>query len=95
MSCGNPHEHDCSEVLALVGAFLNGRIDAQHWQDVAQHLDECGPCLGQFGDYDVDQVDHVVQAMVHRYGGCGPAPEHLRVQIVTRIRSVSIRTNGE
>ena len=84
MSCGKPHEQDCSEVLSLVYGFLDGEIDEAMRARIANHLDECGPCLKQFG------LEQAVKALVHRSCACQPAPESLRVQIVTRIRQVSI-----
>jgi mycothiol system anti-sigma-R factor len=84
MSCGNPHEQDCSDVLSLVYDFLDGEIDDAMRARIANHLDECGPCLKQFG------LEQAVKALVHRSCTCEPAPESLRVQIVTRIRQVSI-----
>jgi mycothiol system anti-sigma-R factor len=84
MSCGNPHETDCSEVLALVYGFLDGEVDETDRARIAQHLDECTPCLRQYG------LEQAVKSLVNRSCGCEHAPERLRVQIVTRIRQVSI-----
>jgi mycothiol system anti-sigma-R factor len=84
MSCGNHHETDCSEVLDLVYGFLDGEVDDRDRGRIAQHLDECGPCLRQYG------LEQVVKALVNRSCGCDHAPERLRIQIVTRIRQVSI-----
>src|SRR5438105_2817337 len=49
MSCGNPHEVDCSEVIEQVYLYLDGEIDDEGRQKVREHLDECAPCLRQFG----------------------------------------------
>jgi mycothiol system anti-sigma-R factor len=84
MSCGNPHDTDCSEVLELVYAFLDGETSDDDRTRIAQHLDECQPCLRQYG------LEQAVKALVHRSCACEHAPERLRVQIVTRIRQVSI-----
>jgi mycothiol system anti-sigma-R factor len=84
MSCGNPHETDCSDVLELVYNFLDGEVDDTMRGRIVQHLDECGPCLQQFG------LEQAVKALVHRSCACEPAPEYLRMQIVTRIRQVSV-----
>jgi mycothiol system anti-sigma-R factor len=84
MSCGNPHDTDCSEVLDLVYAFLDGETSDADRSRIAQHLDECQPCLRQYG------LEQAVKALVHRSCACEHAPERLRVQIVTRIRQVSI-----
>jgi mycothiol system anti-sigma-R factor len=84
MSCGNPHETPCADVLAAVYDYLDGEIDDTRRALIVQHLDECGPCLQQFG------LEQAVKSLVHRSCACEMAPEHLRVQIITRIRQVSI-----
>jgi mycothiol system anti-sigma-R factor len=91
MSCGNPHEMDCSEVLDKVYDFLDGEVAESDRARIAQHLDECGPCLRQYG------LERAVKALVHRSCTCDHAPEQLRVQIVARIRQISItyRSQGD
>lgn len=84
MSCGDPHETDCSEVLDMVYDFLDGEVTDDDRARIVQHLDECQPCLRQYG------LEQAVKALVHRSCACEQAPERLRVQIVTRIRQISI-----
>jgi anti-sigma factor (TIGR02949 family) len=84
MSCGHPHETDCREVLAQLDEYLDGELDADRRALFAEHLAECGPCLDQA------VVERAVKERVGRCCGCSPAPEHLRVQIVTRIRQISV-----
>ena len=84
MSCGKPHEMPCDDVLDLVYDFLDGEMDEADRARIAQHLDECQPCLSQFG------LEKAVKALVHRSCTCEHAPESLRMQIVARIRQVSI-----
>ncbi len=84
MSCGNPHETPCSDVLEAVYDYLDGEIDDTRRALIVQHLDECGPCLQQFG------LEQAIKSLVHRSCACESAPDHLRVQIVARIRQVSI-----
>ena len=84
MSCGNPHATDCREVLSMVYDFLDGEVDDADRARIVQHLDECSPCLRQYG------LEQAVKALVHRSCTCEHAPEHLRVQIVTRIRQISV-----
>jgi mycothiol system anti-sigma-R factor len=67
----------------MVYGFLDGEMDESERQHIAQHLDECGPCLQQYG------LEQAVKALVHRSCACS-APDSLRVQIVTRIRQVSV-----
>ena len=91
MSCGRPHGTDCTEVLSLVYDFLDGEVSPGDRDRIVEHLDECGPCLRQYG------LEQAVKALVHRSCTCEHAPERLRVQIVTRIRQISItyRSTGD
>ncbi|HEX4699445.1 MAG TPA: zf-HC2 domain-containing protein, partial [Actinomycetes bacterium] len=50
MSCGNPHEVPCAEVLDRIYEFIDGEIDDRQKRHVIkEHLDECAPCLQEFG----------------------------------------------
>ena len=49
MSCGNPHETDCAEVLAEVWLFLDHECDGARRRLLERHLDECQPCLAEYG----------------------------------------------
>jgi len=39
----------CSEVIAEVWAFLDNECDQRQRDILRQHLDECSPCLEQYG----------------------------------------------
>jgi mycothiol system anti-sigma-R factor len=84
MSCGQPHETDCSEVLHAVYGFLDGEIDDDAKHRIREHLDECAPCLRQFG------IEQEVKMLVARCCRDDRAPESLRLRIVTRIREVQV-----
>jgi mycothiol system anti-sigma-R factor len=84
MSCWDPHESDCSQVLAAVYSFLDGEIDDDVRRQIRVHLDECSPCLRQFG------IEQEVKMLVARSCGADRAPEGLRLRIVTRIRQVQV-----
>jgi mycothiol system anti-sigma-R factor len=49
MSCGEPHETDCAEVLAEVWLFLDHECDPTRRALLERHLDECRPCLSEYG----------------------------------------------
>ena len=49
MSCGNHHETDCAEVLAEVWLFLDHECDDARRRLLERHLDECRPCLAEYG----------------------------------------------
>jgi mycothiol system anti-sigma-R factor len=84
MSCGNPHETDCSEVLQVVYTFLDGELGDDDKHKIREHLDECSPCLRQFG------IEQEVKQLVARCCGDDRAPETLRLRIVTRIQQVQV-----
>jgi mycothiol system anti-sigma-R factor len=84
MSCGNPHDTDCVEVIGLVYLYLDGEIDDPHRDEVRTHLDECGPCLRQFG------IEQEVKALVARCCGSDAAPDGLKQRLRTKLAEVSL-----
>jgi mycothiol system anti-sigma-R factor len=82
MSCGKPHETPCSEVLARLYSYLDHEIEDQGYAQVRQHLDECGPCLREYG------LEDVVKRLVHKCCGSETAPSELRVKVLGRIQAV-------
>ena len=84
MSCGEPHETPCSEVLEAVYLYLDGEQDADHRDKVRIHLDECAPCLREYG------LEQAVMALVARCCGSESAPGELRERVLTRIQQVRV-----
>jgi mycothiol system anti-sigma-R factor len=82
MSCGKPHEVPCSEVLARLYSYLDNEIEDQGYDQIRQHLDECGPCLREYG------LEDVVKRLVHKCCGAETAPSELRVKVLVRIQAV-------
>jgi mycothiol system anti-sigma-R factor len=82
MSCGNPHEVPCAEVLDRVYAYLDGELDNPGCAKIRQHLDECGPCLREYG------LEELVKQLVHRHCGHDTAPADLRTKVLIRIERV-------
>ena len=83
MSCGDPHETDCSEVLEKVYLYLDQEDAADDHDQIRIHLDECSPCLRQYG------LEQAVKALVARC--CSdPAPVDLRERVLLRIQQVRI-----
>lgn len=79
MSCGKPHEVDCSDVLDNVYDYLHAELDETRLAAIRRHLDECRPCLQEYG------LEQIVRDLLHRSCHCTPAPEQLRSAIITRI----------
>jgi mycothiol system anti-sigma-R factor len=84
VSCGDPHETPCSEVLEAVYVYLDGEQGTHEHDKVRIHLDECAPCLRQYG------LEQAVKALVARCCGGDHAPDDLRSRVLTRIQQVRI-----
>lgn len=84
MSCGSPHEVDCSEIIERVYYYLDNEIDDSDRHRIRQHLDECAPCLRQYG------IEQEVKALVARCCGAEVAPEELRSRVLTKLQQVRV-----
>ena len=80
MSCGKPHETDCSEVLAEVWLFLDHECDGNRRELLQKHLEECSPCLEQFG------IEEHLKVLLARKCGGEHAPEALKQRLREKIR---------
>lgn len=88
MSCGKPHETDCSEVLAEVWLFLDHECDKGRRALLEHHLDECSPCLEQFG------IDEHLKVLLARKCGGEHAPEALKQRLRDKIRETVVDHGG-
>jgi mycothiol system anti-sigma-R factor len=82
MSCGKPHETPCSEVLDAVYTYLDGEMDRVSYAKVKVHLEECGPCLREYG------LEEAVKRLVRKHCGHEPVPGDLRQKVLLRIEAV-------
>ncbi|WHT20429.1 mycothiol system anti-sigma-R factor [Crossiella sp. CA-258035] len=80
MSCGEPHETDCKDVLAEVWMFLDQECDKTRRELLRQHLNECSPCLEQYG------IDEYLKALLARKCGGEAAPDTLKQRLRATIR---------
>lgn len=81
MSCGSPHNIDCRKVLDAVFLYLDGECTSAQQRLIRAHLDECSPCLREFG------VEHEVKMLIARRCGGERAPESLRMSVLQRLRA--------
>jgi mycothiol system anti-sigma-R factor len=83
VSCGEPHDKDCSEVLERVFFFIDHELEQADEAEIQHHLDECGPCLQK---YDLEVT---VKKLVAR--SCSEhAPPSLRDKVLTQLRQVQV-----
>jgi mycothiol system anti-sigma-R factor len=81
MSHQDAHDLDCADVVEAVYLYLDGELAGDAIEDIKRHLDECSPCLREYG------VEQEVKAIIAR-SCCESAPEQLRVAIQQRIEVV-------
>ena len=75
------------EVLSEVYLYLDLECDEQRRGLIQTHLDECSPCLREYG------IEQEVKALVARCCGNDRAPEALRERLRQKIASLVDREN--
>jgi mycothiol system anti-sigma-R factor len=71
-------------VLDTIYAYLDGELDTTDQSKVRQHLEECGPCLREYG------LEDAVKKLI-RKRCCDPAPADLRAKVLVRIQEVRLQ----
>jgi mycothiol system anti-sigma-R factor len=79
-----PSETDCREALDRVYSYLDGEIEDGDQVRIRQHLDECAPCLRQYG------IEQEVKVLVARHCGSEKASIELRERVLIRIAEVRV-----
>jgi len=82
-----PGGMDCDEVLADVYLYLDDESDPEVRARIRTHLDDCAPCLRQFG------LEQDVKSLVARCCGGDVAPDSLKTRIRGRLTEVVIETS--
>ncbi|MBU3871634.1 mycothiol system anti-sigma-R factor [Streptomyces sp. 4503] len=82
MSCGEPHETDCSEVLDHLYEFLDHEMPDGDCAKFEVHFDECSPCLEKYG------LEKAVKKLVKRCCGQDDVPSDLRSKVMGRIELI-------
>jgi mycothiol system anti-sigma-R factor len=88
MSCGDPHDVDCRQILDALDSYLDGEDTSVDRALIAQHLQECGPCLQEH------HIEQLVKARLARACGGEACSDEVRTRIVARIREVRVASVG-
>lgn len=88
MSCGEPHEVDCDEILRRVYEYLDEEMASADCEKWRQHFDECSPCLEKYG------LEQLVKSLVQRSCRCEGVPDGLRLKVMARIEQVRLEIAG-
>jgi mycothiol system anti-sigma-R factor len=84
VSHGDPHEIDCGQILNEVYLFLDLECSEERRGAIKEHLDECTPCLREFG------IEQEVKALVGRCCGSELAPLELRDRLRAKINALVV-----
>ena len=84
MSCGEPHEVDCGKALDQVYLYLDGEMPDADCAEIRQHLEECAPCLREYG------LEQVFKTLVARSCGCDETPPDVRERLMVRLHEVRV-----
>ena len=87
MSCGDPHETDCTEVLGEVYLYLDLECEDDRRVVIRQHLDECSPCLREYG------IEQEVKALVARCCGAETAPADLKMRLRAKLAELVVNAD--
>jgi mycothiol system anti-sigma-R factor len=74
-------ELDCADVVEAVYLYLDGELPVEAIDSIRVHLDECSPCLREYG------IEQEVKALLARCC-CETAPATLRASVRARIQIV-------
>ena len=86
---GEPIEiTSCDDVLSHVFEFLDHETGHERRAVIAEHLEDCSPCLRQFG------IEQEFKALVRRRCGGDKPPVGLRDRIKLQLTSVSFEEDG-
>ena len=88
MSTDHEHASSCDDVLSHVFEFLDHETDDARRAVIAEHLEDCSPCLRQFG------IEQEFKALVRRRCGGDPTPLGLRDRIKMHLTTVSFDEDG-
>src|ERR671911_3069170 len=86
---GEPIEiTSCDDVLSHVFEFLDHETGDARRAQIAEHLEDCSPCLREFG------IEQEFKALVRRRCGGDPTPLGLRDRIKMQLTTVSFDEDG-
>ncbi|CAN5394851.1 hypothetical protein BH23ACT6_BH23ACT6_20550 [soil metagenome] len=81
---GSATEGDCAEVILRLFEYLDNEADTEDRERIKEHLDQCGSCLREY------ERDLLLKSIVRRACHGEQAPSALRMQVVSRITSITV-----
>jgi mycothiol system anti-sigma-R factor len=69
-------------VIEQVYLYLDGELPDGDSTEVRQHLEDCAPCLREYG------LEQVFKTLVARSCGCDETPPEVKERLLGRLREV-------
>ena len=79
---------DCRQVLQEVYLYLDMECDPDRRARIRGHLDECSPCLREYG------IEREIKALVARCCSQETAPEGLRERLRAKLRDIVVESEA-
>lgn len=83
-SQSNMHAAECADVILRLFEYVDNEAGPEDKAAIKEHLDECGPCLREY------ERDLLLKSLVRRACHGERAPSALRLQIISRITSITV-----
>ena len=84
MGCSDFGDLDCADALERVYLFLDGEIRESDAREAKHHLEECTPCLREYG------LEEEIKRLVHRSCRNEEVPTGLRERVMVRIEQITV-----
>ncbi|RZQ60725.1 mycothiol system anti-sigma-R factor [Amycolatopsis suaedae] len=78
--CDDSGKVNCEEALAEIYLLLDKECTAEHEVELRKHLDDCPPCLEEYG------IDEQLKQLLARKCGGDQAPKDLKERLRASIR---------
>jgi mycothiol system anti-sigma-R factor len=85
---GSTEINSCDDVLTHVFEFLDHETGDERRAVIAEHLEDCSPCLREFG------IEQEFKALVRKRCGGDPTPLGLKDRIKLQLTQVTFEENG-
>lgn len=86
--CGDSDNVNCEEALAEIYLLLDKECTAEHEAELRRHLDDCPPCLEEYG------IDDQLKQLLARKCGGEHAPDELKSRLRASIRKTFADRGG-
>lgn len=73
----------CEDLQEMVSAYCDDELTDEACTELKAHIAQCDTCSNEY------RSDRLLKALVQRSCQCESAPDRLRVQILTRITSIT------